>query len=280
MDELHVDAANRPAFEEWDGDLGRRWAANIEHFESGLRAYDDALMRAAGIGTDERVLDIGCGAGQTTIAAALRARAGRSVGIDLSGPLLEVARSRAAGLDNVTFVQGDAQVYPFEPSGFDVAITRNGTMFFADRSAAFANIAAAVRPGGRLALLVWAAVEENDWLTTVGRIVSAGRTMPPPPPGAPWAFSMSDPAYVRELLEGSGWREVRLDHLSEPMNFGPSVDAAWQVLSTGLGRALEELDAERRAAVTAELRAELAHRTSDDGVVFPSAMWLVTARRG
>lgn len=279
MEELRLDPGNRPALAEWDGELGQHWARHAAQFEAGLRRYVGPWFEAAGIGDHERVLDVGCGAGQSTIEAARRAPSGSAVGIDLSRPLLEVARGRAAGMPNVRFIHGDAQVHRFDPGEFDVALSRNGTVFFADGPAAFANIAAGVRPGGRLALLVWGPIDDNPWLTTVNRIVAAGRHLPGPPPGAPGPFSMSDPDKVTSLLSGSGWRDVRLDLLAEPLYFGPDVDAAWSLLRGGLGWALEDLDETQRAEVAAELHQELAARTSDDGVQYPSAMWLVSAAR-
>ena len=134
-------------------------------YDAELRLHYVALRRALALTHDDRVLDIGCGAGQTTRDAARIATAGSAVGIDLSAPMIQRARelTEAEGLPNVTFVHGDAQVHPFPPAHFDVAISRFGTMFFGDSVAAFANIARALHPRARLVMMVWQAHERNEW---------------------------------------------------------------------------------------------------------------------
>ncbi|MYW01054.1 class I SAM-dependent methyltransferase, partial [Streptomyces sp. SID3343] len=139
----------------WDGEVGAHWAEHADRYDAIMHAFDGALFAAAGIGASDHVLDIGCGTGHTTRLAARRAAQGHAVGIDLSGAMLERARERSAahGLANVSFVQGDAQVYPFPFADFDVAISRGGVMFFADHAAAFATIRRALLPAGRLAFV-------------------------------------------------------------------------------------------------------------------------------
>lgn len=144
-----------PAPRGWDGDGGTFWAQHADRFDRGVTGYREALLAAAAVGERDVVLDVGCGNGQTSLDAALRAHSGSVLGVDLSGAMLEVARTRAiaAGLTNVRFEQGNAQVHPFR-SEFDLVVSRNGTMFFDDPRAAFTHVVAALRPGGRLALTV------------------------------------------------------------------------------------------------------------------------------
>src|SRR5262249_7800652 len=154
---LHVDPGNAEQARAWDGDEGAYWAGNADRFDKAIAAYHGRFLAAAAIGRADRVLDIGCGTGQTPRDAARAAADGLTLGVDLSGQMSAPARRLAAehGIANVRLEQADAQVSPFASASFDVAISRTGTMFFADPAAAFTNIARALRPGGRLVLLVW-----------------------------------------------------------------------------------------------------------------------------
>jgi len=147
---LHVDPANAEQARAWDGDEGAYWAGNAGQFDRAVAAYHERFLAAAVIGCADRVLDIGCGTGQTTRDAARAAADGVALGVDLSGQMIALARRLAAGqgIANARFEQADAQIHPFPAASFDVAISRTGTMFFADPAAAFANIARALRPGG------------------------------------------------------------------------------------------------------------------------------------
>jgi len=163
---LHVDPANAEQARAWDGDEGAYWAGNAGRFDRAVAAYHERFLAAAVIGRADRVLDIGCGTGQTTRDAARAAADGVALGVDLSGQMIALAGRLAAGhgIANARFEQADAQIHPFPAASFDVAISRTGTMFFADPAAAFANIARALRPGGRLALLAWQGPERNEWI--------------------------------------------------------------------------------------------------------------------
>src|SRR5687768_2036780 len=181
-----VDASNAAQLEAWDGDEGSYWADNAAHFDKSIATYHERLMTAAAIGAKERVLDIGCGTGQTTRDAGRAAHSGTALGVDLSSRMLDVARRLAAddGLSNVTFAQADAQIHPFEPASYDVAISRTAAMFFGDHVAAFTNIGRALRPGGRLALVTWQPLAGNEWLREISGALAAGRDLPSPPPDA------------------------------------------------------------------------------------------------
>ena len=163
---LVVDPTNAEQARAWDGGEGVYWAENAERFDMSVASYHERFMAAAEIGRTERVLDIGCGTGQTTRDAARAAPDGTALGVDLSGPMIALARRLAAeqGVTNALFEQTDAQIHPFPEQSFDVAISRTGTMFFGDQVAAFANIARAIRPGGRLSVLVWQGPEPNEWI--------------------------------------------------------------------------------------------------------------------
>ncbi len=267
----------------WDGEDGEYWAQEERIFDAAIQRYQEPFLAAARIEATDRVLDIGCGNGQTTRDAARLAAEGRVLGVDLSSRMLAVARRRASeeGLDNTEYLQADAQIHDFGAGSYDVAVSRTGAMFFADPVAAFSNIGRALRPGGRLSLLVWQPIPLNDWFLAFGQALAAGRTMPPPAPDAPGPFSLSDPDRVRTILTAGGFGDVALGGRSEPMYFGRDLDDAYRFVS-GLGFArfmLRDLDADAQAGALEALRTTLAEHVTADGVVYPSACWVVTARR-
>jgi ubiquinone/menaquinone biosynthesis C-methylase UbiE len=164
-------SANESQFDAWNGESGRRWVATADERDRVLAPVGEALLAVADTRPGMRVLDIGCGCGSTTLMAADSVgNNGSAIGIDLSGPMLELARERAnaAGTVNASFVQGDAQTHAFEAEAADLIISRFGTMFFADPKAAFANIARALRPGGRLCIATWQPLAANEWLIVPG----------------------------------------------------------------------------------------------------------------
>ena len=275
-----VDVSNAEQAAAWDGREGAYWAAHHDVFEAALARYQPAFLAAAAIRRGDRVLDVGCGTGVSTRAAALLATDAGAVGVDLSSEMIDVARRLAeeAGLTNVVFEHADAQVHPLGDASFDVAISRTGSMFFGDPEAAFANLRRSLQPGGRLVLLTWQRAELQEWLRAFAESLT-GRTPPAPVPGVPGPFSLSDPDHVRALLEGSGFTEVTLTAVSETTTYGRTVDEAHAFLLGLLGWMLEDQEPSRRAASVEALRATLAAHETDDGIRFGSAAWLVTARR-
>lgn len=168
---VRVDPSNVEQLRSWGGDRGAYWAARAERFNESVAAYHDQLLAAAAIDTTANVLDIGCGSGQTTRDAARRATDGSALGVDLSSRMIELASQLAEReqVANARFLQVDAQVHPFPDQHFDIAISRHGAMFFGDAPAAFTNIARAMRSGGRLVLLSWQPLEQNEWLSGSAR---------------------------------------------------------------------------------------------------------------
>jgi SAM-dependent methyltransferase len=278
-----VDVRNAEMAGAWNGEEGEFWAAHADRYDLASAAFDPALLAAARVGAADRVLDVGCGAGVSTRAAARAAPAGHATGIDLSAPLLAEARRRsaAAGLTNTAFVQGDAQVHPFGPAAFDVAVSRFGAMFFGDPVAAFGNVARALRPGGRLALLSWQPLAGNEWLLVLRRALAAGRTLPEPPPGAPGPFGLADPDHVRRVLTAAGFAAVDLADVPGVVRLGADAGDAFAFLAgSGVARGLlGDLDDGARRAALDELRAALAEHETPDGVLLGAAAWLTTARR-
>ena len=176
-----------------------------------VRGYHDELLAAAGSGRDDSVLDVGCGAGQTTIDAARVAAS--ALGVDLSSAMLDVARRRArgGGADQRDVPPGGRAGPPVRGLGLRRRWSAGpGRCSSPTLSAAFANLARAVRVGGRLAILVWQPVPRNEWFREFTTALAAGRDLPGPPPGAPGPFSLSDPDATRSLLRRTGWSDVDL----------------------------------------------------------------------
>lgn len=255
----------------------------LSGYDAELRRHDEVLRRACGIRSRDLVLDVGCGTGQTTRQAARTAREGGAHGVDVSAAAVERARelARAEGLRNVSFERADAQVHPFPRERFDLAISRFGTMFFGDPGTAFANIGRALRPGGRLVMMVWQAHERNEWDVVIRRSLGAADGPMTLPPGGLDPFSLADPPTVTEILEAAGFAGVVCTDVREPVYYGPDVAAAldWVRGFTCTREVLRRLAPAAAARALGRLREALAAHLSDDGVWFDSRAWIVTARR-
>lgn len=253
-----------------------------DFYDAELQRHNEHFRVAAGVRLGDHVLDIGCGTGQSTRQAARAAVDGRALGIDVSAPMLERARqlSDGEGLRNVEYQQADAQTHPFPSAHFDLCISRFGTMFFADPVAAFANIGRALRPAARLVLLVWQAHDRNEWFTAVHQALTAGMATPPPADDLS-PFALGDPATTQGVLTAAGFADVGFTEVHEPVYYGPDSDTAYDVV-LGLRHAkdpLANLDAWTAERALRRLRTTVAAHETDDGVLFDSRAWIVTARR-
>jgi SAM-dependent methyltransferase len=254
---------------------------SLDFYDAELRAHHEHLRAAYRISPGDDVLDIGCGTGLTTREAARAAAPGRVVGVDVSERMLERAHqlTTAEVHDNVRYELADAQVHRFDPAGFDVAISRFGTMFFSDPAAAFANIAGAMRSQARLLLLVWQRQDDNQWARAID--AALGDAAQPPRPGAD-PFSLGDPEATAGILEGAGFDDIRFEDVDEPVLYGHDLDAALAFVRgfQNTGAALATLSDEQAARTVERLRKMLAAHYSDErGVVLDARSWLITARR-
>jgi ubiquinone/menaquinone biosynthesis C-methylase UbiE len=274
---------NAGQYADWNGESGRRWAADPDRRDKVLAPVADALRTAADVPLGEAVLDIGCGCGAMTLAAARAAGPGGSaLGIDLSGPMLEVARRRArdGGVANARFEQADAQTHALPASAFGAAISRFGTMFFADPVAAFTNIAIALRPGARLSLATWQPLAANDWLTVPGAVLLHYGT-PPEVAGGPGMFAQSDPAALVATLTNAGFDAVDATPVTVTLTLGAGpAEAAEYLMATGPGRALlDTIAADVRPVAIDAVRVALAEHASPAGVRLDAAILVTTAVR-
>ncbi|MBA8880770.1 class I SAM-dependent methyltransferase [Phyllobacterium myrsinacearum] len=249
-----------------------------DFYDAELKRHNAHLRTAASVGVRDRVLDIGCGAGQSTREAARAAVEGHVIGVDTSSEMLEVARqrSREAGLQNVAFEQGDAQNHAFPTASFDICISRFGVMFFADPAAAFANVARAMRPDARLAWMVWQGQERNEWSGAIRQALAPGTAVSA---DAPNPFSLGDPATAAKLLSAAGFVSIDFIDVREPVFYGRDVDGAFDALIHLylVKDALDRTDAAPDKAMH-RLRDLLEAHMTTEGVLFDSRAWIITAQ--
>ncbi len=246
--------------EYWNGDVGTRWAdmqAELDRVFSPLTA---SLLDGAGLAPGERVLDIGCGCGETALLAAARTGPGGAVtAVDVSRPMLARARSRPATGAAITWIEADAQTHPFAPE-HDVALSRFGVMFFEESRAAFANIRRALRPGGRLAILCWRALSENPWVSVPrGAVLSVVPEPAPSPPGSPGPFRFADGDALVALLGEAGFASAAVAPIDHPVAIGADAEEAARFSATvgpiaGLLREIEDPALRERAVAALRRR--------------------------
>jgi len=269
---------NAEQIEFWNGDAGATWARRQQRMDALLAPISDAAMQACRIATGDRVLDVGCGCGDTTLR--MSQRGALATGVDVSQPMLARARERAtAGAHAASFIHGDAAVTSFATK-YDLLFSRFGVMFFDAPTAAFTNLRRALRAGGALCFVCWQPVQRNAWIWTP--MTAARPLLPPQPtpdPRAPGPFAFADPDYVREILGGAGFADVRIDALTTSLLLGDDVDAALEmVCEVGpLSRSLAGLDPTVRARIIDAVREPLQANLTPAGVSLGAACWIVHA---
>jgi SAM-dependent methyltransferase len=264
---------------EWNGPSGAHRTKFSALIDNEILRHNERFRAIAAVGARDQVLDIGCGTGESTREAARAAVDGHVVGVDLSEQMLARAReiSAAEGLDNVTYLQADAQVHEFPAAAFDLCVSRFGSMFFDDPLAAFTNIGRALRPGAPLVLIVWQGRERNEWSSAVRAAI--GRSAPTTT--GPGPFALAEPTVVADLLEAAGFAEFTAADVHVPVCYGPDVATAYD-LTVGLRSTRDlvaDLGPDEKAAALDRLRAVLAAHLTGDGVLFDSRSWIVTAVR-
>lgn len=279
--------ANAEAIAAWDGPLFERFTRFRHIVTEGLGAHGEAALALFPPRPGDRVLDIGCGFGDTTQRiAGLVGPEGRAVGIDAASRFIEAARAEAAeaAVANASYVCADVQTVRFEER-FDMAFARFGTMFFANPVAALRNVHEAVVPGGRLAMVVWRKREDNEWLYRSQQIVEAMVERPAEhdePTCGPGPFSMANADTTSDVLVHAGWSEITLRRCDIPIVIGRDLDEAVDFV-TALGPAGEllRLAGERAAHLHADVRAALkkglAGYQGPFAVAAPASTWIVSA---
>jgi SAM-dependent methyltransferase len=282
---MDASGPNAEQIEYWNKQAGPKWVAESDQMDRMLGPIGAAAIERAAPRAGERVIDVGCGNGQTSLQLAARVGPQGSVlGVDISVPMLERAQARAAGekLPQLRFENADAQTHAFAPGGADLVFSRFGVMFFADPVAAFANLARALRPGGRLAFVCWQSLAENPWMRDpLGALAKHVPLPPPAAPDAPGPFAFADAARVRGILEHADFRQVAFEPRTGAMSLGASVDEAVHVASEigPVGAILREAPAAARSGALTAIRELLAARATPEGVALPYATWIASGVR-
>jgi len=272
---------NRDQIDFWSGVGGAKWLAAEKRLDIDIAQFGAMALRVARVRPGERVLDIGCGTGETTLALAQAVGpSGRVVGLDVSPPLLAAARARAAGFAQADFVLADASAHRFARE-FDLLFSQFGVMFFADPLAAFVNLRTALKPGGRLVFVCWRAFKENAWAFVP--FMAAVKHLPPvdrPGPDAPGPFAFADKERVLGILRQAGFADPAMEPVDGMIHQGATLDDTIRRVGEfgPTSRILADAPEAMRAAALDAVRVALAAHVGKHGVNLAGAAWIVTAR--
>ncbi len=275
--------ANQGQSEAWNGAESVHYIDHALRYDRQLAPFTGAVLERAGLTPGDSVLDVGCGSGATTLAAARTARS--VVGVDISEPLLSLAetRSRSASIDNATFVVADAQTHRFD-AGFDVLVSQFGLMFFDDPPAAFANLRRALVPGARMVFVSWQELDANEWLTVLARAVARRAALPELGglSGGPGMFALKDPDEIAALLNSAGLHSTEIEPISPTilLGGGGTLEESTDFLfGTGMARGLlGRVEPALQSEVIGEVRDALeAHHEPGVGVRLGASGWVVSA---
>ncbi|MEX3815445.1 class I SAM-dependent methyltransferase [Paraburkholderia sp. BR13439] len=272
---------------DWNGQSGERWVANQARLDAMVAVFGQAAIEAAAPAAGERVLDVGCGAGASSLALAARVGAGGQVlGVDISAPLISRARALAPQDTPVLYQVADASSAELPEGAFDILFSRFGVMFFDDPTAAFTHMRRALRPGGRVAFVCWRGAAENDWVRLpMGAIKGILPPSAPPDPEAPGPFSFGDRGRVSRILTAAGFADIAIAPFDASVPFGEGGtrdaaidDAVKMTLEVGpLSRALADQPDDIRARASAAVRAAFAGLPGERSVMIDGAAWIVLA---
>ena len=265
----------------WNGASGCAWVDAQELLDGMFKPFEDLLAESVVVESAGRVLDVGCGTGSTTLAAARSLGAkSRCTGIDISGPMITAARARAERERTpATFIQDDAQTHSFEPASFDAIISRFGVMFFDDGVRAFANLRHAARNGAHLRFIAWRDAAENPFMTTAERAAAPLLTnLPVRRPNAPGQFAFADQDRVYRILKESGWAEIDIKPIDIACVFPERELVPYLTRFGPLARALDQAQAQIRSQVVETVRPAFDPYVQGSEVRFIAACWVVSAR--
>ena len=280
-----IPTANQEQVDYWNSAAGERWLTHRATLDRQMSLITDRLFTRAAVRPGERVIDVGCGAGGTTIRLGRAVGAtGAVLGVDISEPMLSLATKLAAAVDQVRFERADAQVHGFEAEVHDLAFSRFGFMFFADPVAAFRNLGTAFRSGGRLCLGCWGPLQQNPWFRVPREIAIRHLGPPEPqPPHAPGPLACADAEYAHEVFTAAGFEEVAIT--AEDLDLlGPATaeeTAEFACVMGPAGRLIREkhAPADTVQAIAAEIAEAYKDYATSDGVRVPAKINFISARK-
>ena len=275
---------NKDGSDYWNGPQGQNWVRFQEELDAVFADVTWMLLDQSELQAGENVLDIGCGTGAHTLAAADHVgEAGACIGVDISAPLVKLAKERAGDRTNVTFTLADAQTAGLPDKRFDIVTSRFGVMFFDDPPAAFANIATALKPGGRMVFGAWGPVPQNPWWHLPSRIAAERLgPVPAPPPNSPGPMGLSNVDYVRDVFQNAGLSHIEIATITAHLTH-PDGAAGAASLSVNVGAAARVLDYYEapeidRTAVRDALAEAYATHEVDGTLRIPAAINVISAR--
>lgn len=272
--------------EDWAGERGDAWLANLASFEGMIGPISAAIVDAAAAIPGEAVLDVGCGGGATTMALAkVTAPTGTATGLDISPALASAALARWAkgGVSNVSVIVADATTASLQSAAYDLVFSSFGVMFFDDPVAAFKNLRRALKPGGRLAFACWMAPNENPWNWLVTAVLARHVDLPKPVPRAPGPFAFADPDYPREILSAAGFKNIAIDEWRGRVYIAgkgstPSSAANFVLNAMSIGDLVRGLPEGLQNAIRRDVEKSFDDFATEDGVAVKAAAWFVHAR--
>ena len=269
---------NQKQIEFWNGDVGAKWVSGQEKMDQMLNPLSDVAIDIAEPQFEERVMDVGCGCGATSVE--LARRGAKVWGIDVSAPMLARARERSVEHPEMVFTEADASTYEFSPK-HELIFSRFGVMFFANPVEAFSNLRTALVPQGRMVFLCWQAANKNEWISRVGQAVKKFLPEPadPPDPRAPGPFAFAESDYLEGILSRAGFQNIEFQPLSIDLKLASTVEEAVDFQSNigPLSAVMAELEGSAREDAMNAAKEALQGSMSEEGIKLGSAVWLVTA---
>jgi len=270
--------ANAEQIDFWNGQAGETWVRSQDRLDKMLNGLSNIVLTKASTRPGERVLDVGCGCGATSLV--LAKQGGIVHGVDVSAPMLAHARQRAAKVDNLSFTEADAAVHDFE-GAYQLVFSRFGVMFFEDPFVAFKNLHAALASDGRLVFMCWQSPANNPWVSTAGRVIAPFLDQAEAPdPKAPGPFAFADESYLRDILVQAEFRDIEIESVTLDLLVGDDLESAMRFQGEvgPLARALTELSDEKKVQALDAVRQVFSTQMTPSGLKLGGATWLVSAK--
>ena len=270
----------------WSGAGGDVWVDKQREMDIMLNPLGERVIQGLDLKEETKILDIGCGCGATTLEIAKLVNQGEVIGVDISEPMLERATQTASdmALTNISYQVKDVQVDEMPNNYFDIAFSRFGVMFFEDPFEAFKNINHSLKDNGQLSFVCWQHASLNPWQSLSIQVIKEFLDLPAPPPKSPGPFAFEDKSYIEEILNASGFRDIEIKDNQEDivMFSGKSIREACEdylTINPVVTEMLKNSPSELREEILEALIGKFSNYHKDDGLLFPSATWIVTAKK-